>query len=559
MYPNGKVRPVFLFAMLSLAAFGILGCRVDINEPDEGDVFTVNTDVTFDADYNGRGEIEWESDYTRPDGSSGHLNNSDFRSNAIGIGDGYPWNFRIRTLPIGTHRITAYNGNDDAAVNITIEGCLDAYCVDELGQHGRCSEEGACVFQYTYDLSGRVTAFDMRERPYDSSTGTRYPSGNENRDVPVPDLQLFVFQWIGPEQDCRQNGGDDRLLGFVYTDQNGEWSLNATIESEIQSPNLYLCHRFLSLRHGVTDNAGNPQWEPSYAAMRMPSGQYEMNFSITCPESRTGTCGSKSAADAQPSYRRADSNILLTAIESINILGTPNVNNHTNTVLWRWPVNGLPPSDAVEGVRSNSVDIVQVGQDDWKDIETMGRYLGCLYLKRLLNVNRLVAMCPQLDPWYVPSPERCATALGWAQFVSALLMFPLDASAPKYDGKAVEGRTRMYILDPGIFIDSYCLNINENRPRNLSGNVTRFFWDLCDTTQDGDTIDNQSLSLTQLFDVWRQFPPGTADHEADEASPPTEGRNLWDYWHNAFGLGLRDAVLESMMNNCLPGQEANLP
>jgi len=44
--------------LLLLTTFGVMGCKITIEKPHNGDTYTANTDVEFKAEYDGTGDIK---------------------------------------------------------------------------------------------------------------------------------------------------------------------------------------------------------------------------------------------------------------------------------------------------------------------------------------------------------------------------------------------------------------------------------------------------------------------------------------------------------------------
>ncbi|RJO66839.1 MAG: hypothetical protein C4523_11220 [Myxococcales bacterium] len=180
---------------------------------------------------------KWKSDYTAPDGSSHHLDNSFFKANAVDLGSkGYPWRFKIMTLPKGNHKIAAYKGDDDKDVRITIRefcedptincsyldsGCIrgvcdavqdecvarqdDAVCDDgDWGTRDRCEVTGLCT--HLDFLPPEITMWSPQLEAAQSDA---------NFQISGPDGVDFLYTFSGAIQ-------ENEALAEAWIEVNGE-------------------------------------------------------------------------------------------------------------------------------------------------------------------------------------------------------------------------------------------------------------------------------------------------------------------------------------------------
>ena len=160
------VKVYRLFAVKSLCFMLLIlsGCRVDIENPDNGDVYTVGDTIHFEAEYNGTGEIRWQSDYTDPNGNGGRVGNSAFKNGIVEYGKKYPWDFEKSNLPAGNHTITAYkdknndghfdpdDDDDYMQVDIRIRFSCDQIDCSHIG-------DGQCIYGVCNEANGECEEY----------------------------------------------------------------------------------------------------------------------------------------------------------------------------------------------------------------------------------------------------------------------------------------------------------------------------------------------------------------------------------------------------------------
>ena len=148
---------------------------------------------------------------------------------------------------------------------------------------------------------------------------------------------------------------------------------------------------------------------------------------------------------------------------------------------------------------------------------------------------------------------------GWANFVAGATYWSGSSQVPRYgnlSSRELEGDTKA----GNYGYTRRCVRHGSvNGPdveERYIGNVTRFFWDLYDSTTTDDTspyghTDAISTSLAAIADTWIYFPSGTGNHENDEAGD--DGRNVRDYshWH---GYRFSSSAISLIYVNCLEDQ-----
>ncbi len=186
--------------------------------------------------------------------------------------------------------------------------------------------------------------------------------------------------------------------------------------------------------------------------------------------------------------------------------------------------------------------------------------IGHSVMMRALGYPGSLSTCLNGHSWsQIDQYEKCAVSEGWANFFAAATFFS-DTDTSAYYVLAVrnmEGLIDSYYNNGTLKV---CMD-RDTSPMDVEGNVSRFFWDLYDSTSVDDTFpvttgegDNLNLSMDQLVDIWREFPSGTDNLEASESG--YDGRNIWDYFYHA-NAGFSINAGGPILSNCLCYQNGN--
>jgi len=199
MWTHSNLRRfVLIGAMFSLVLI-VAGCevpiKVTISSPADGSALIEGIPVLFKAEYNGTGQIKWQTAYIDGDGQSQLIYDADFKTGVVDQGKGYPLEFTKADLPLGSHTITAYNDangngrydsgseNEYATIAITIDASDDikrdfysfVWYAGELGDNtrvlrtlgaGAILSEGPAVLSKSLHW-GRATLTNFSTGEYD--------------------------------------------------------------------------------------------------------------------------------------------------------------------------------------------------------------------------------------------------------------------------------------------------------------------------------------------------------------------------------------------------------
>jgi len=290
------------------------------------------------------------------------------------------------------------------------------------------------------------------------------------------------------------------------------------------------------------------------------STHLDKNFNITCTDDGRnivkGLCDGSSDVSNYFQTQEKYADLLMSMNDVRKYVGSYDVNGHTSKISLYYPYkNGDDHCNTISGhgfmfnrnefcIRSTSYDKNMV----------VAHEMGHILMSRLLFPPEdgacSLSDCEFGHDWTLNVDEKCAVSEGWADFVSAVTYFDDDAVYPfyRYTDDNLEGDT-----EAGNSSALACAN-NSSSPHKCEGNAARYFWDLYDSTTEGDdSNDVLDLALFQIKNIWHIFNDGTNDLQDCESDD--DGRNAWDYY--AYGMYYSIDSEDVLRQNCLEDQDTN--
>jgi hypothetical protein len=417
-----------------------------------------------------------------------------------------------------------------------------------------------------FTVVGRVTFWDKRDHRSDTP-GSLLRTATKDTDRPLENLYVELVDQDGSCRDkaagCKEN--DDQVLDRAYTDRSTGWfSFDGFDGQGIGNrEDIYLRTPMRAGWGQIVNSFGDETWIFSDTRFDFgtgrASGYYRMDWSVSC--FRSSQCGRSSLADSKVvrsgvnlHYARATelANVLATAVAahdqfSYGVLDGPRIDFYV------WPEQpGIECNKAYYGDNNAAPDWNSICVKTPFSNHRVGHEIGHVIHRRALDIpEKGLSKCHDGHWWGQKDQyEKCATSEGWANFFGAAIHFETRAVEPFYikRSRPLEGLIETENPEP-----LECASQSSNSEES-EANVSRFFWDLYDTTTTDDRFadgrygaDNATYDMSRLVGTWRVFERGTADRQTEEDD--LDGRNVWD-----FRAHLPNAHSELYLN-CLCNQD----
>jgi len=424
------------------------------------------------------------------------------------------------------------------------------------------------VFSPRVEACGVLTFWDKRWHRSDSP-GSRLPTASEDTNMPLGGVEIDVWRVLGQcrdtEDGCSEHD-DDELGGTKSKLSDGRFCFVVERPSKIYATSKLET----DIARIERANGGQPVVSSYAKGVTLHDAPPTLDWSASCP-GKVG-CNSGTGRSAANSQTLAWTNTLATLIDiERNYGGAAMVSPKINVGVSR---------DA----RSACDDIFEKGNNqarpDGRTICIFTPYsnyrvaheVGHIVMNRALDIRgNSASSCVNGSAWEAVDFEKCATTEGFANFFAAAIFWERNSQDPFYqftdreiEGLTAEGNDGDF--KACISNDSAVVLGNPQSGRQvqtvgtahrIEGNAARFFWDLYDTTNESgeSSVDDTSVSLKTLVDVWSDFDSGTSERQAEEGGRPgnrSNGRNAWDYV-----CQFPDARSELLLN-CLDEQDGKL-
>ena len=295
-------------------------------------------------------------------------------------------------------------------------------------------------------------------------------------------------------------------------------------------------------------------------ASQVGAANLQKNYNITCPNdyrnNNQGLCDSQADVNNYFSMQNHFSSILMSMQDVKNRIGSYQDYGYTTEITIYTP-DRPGYSECLGSYNGYTYSSHEVCIDDASGRKNMiiAHELGHVLMIRLLfypgTRSCSVSSCTGSYGWADPVNEKCVVSEGWADFISAATYFGDYADDPFFRDadKNLEGETTC-----GNTTLKACVSNDSGAPYERRGNAARYFWDLYDSTAEGDDgNDTHNLTLSQLKNIWYIFNNGTDDLQDCESDD--DGRNAWDYY--AYGMYYSIDSEDLIEQNCLEDQDTN--
>lgn len=370
---------------------------------------------------------------------------------------------------------------------------------------------------------------------------------------------MYFYKQIGSCRDFASGCGEvnDQYLGSTTAGVSGYYSMTGLPTSSIV---------YVVFDYRITDPTNTSKYlrvvqtqGGSITALSLSkylTGNISWDINLSCPTDSDGLCTSTDANSATNLQFHQAANILATAgLVDQYAGGLWNMNSYFG--IWIYfpdgPNNECTSPNTLLGRSWDASRICLLNGGVAFNNQVVAHELGHTIHKRLLNVNGVLTSggaCSTGYNWTSSETEKCATVEGWANFVALATHWTQAGSSATYAAanQNVEGYTTA-----GNGTNSLKCVSNSSNPHTTIGNVTRFFWDLYDSTVTGDDF-NDSLndSLWGVRFWWDDyyFTAGTGNRQASESG--SNGRNIYDYlFHAGYASSYENAI---RTQNCLDNQ-----
>lgn len=397
-------------------------------------------------------------------------------------------------------------------------------------------------------ISGQVTFWD--ERTNRSDTGIVVLNSDMNTNMPLSGVKIDIFDLDGS---CRDSQGgctedDDDFLTSVITNENGEFS--AYVEGLVEP---YYRFTFSNTYGKVLGEDGLPVYVYSGLLSTDLNSNITRDFSVVCWYNLSGVCTS------DPNYLEAHdlqsrAQILQTIYETAKFFEDNDVidiNNNHNSTFSNGFISYYPnsPDGKCDNATATSwgYQYFCISESRADENHVVSHEMGHNLHRRAMSYPTSLAAgsCASSYDWSTnTSFEKCVTSEGFASFVAAVVHFSrgdflayYQTTTRRLEGATIEGNSSL----------QSCVSSSQS-PHRVIGNVSRWMWDLYDTTviQETSSQDNATFSFEDIVSNWSNFPGGIMNRQNGESS--VNGRNAYDF---TYYMPL--AVSERNLN-CLGGQ-----
>ena len=402
-------------------------------------------------------------------------------------------------------------------------------------------------------VCGQTRYFDERDPNQvlrSNAYGSRFRISDFETNRPVSGVRLLVYDQDGSCVDfqatCSET--DDDYIGVVTSNLYGNYCIDVPTNDDVYLVTFYDLGAYGgSTVHGrVYTDAGGYLVSNSPVTWNVPSGVTRtLNFNLSCPTDTDGNCAQGVAT------LRPYANLLATMAEvrdrTRSWWGIGETNGGQDALQVYYPDHPIEACPSSGGRTYDEDEICVANYNGWVLPHEIGH---ALHLRLLDGVTGTLANCGSSWSWNSQEGDQCATSEGWADFVANANNWYYWATAPNHvndSQKEIEGYTAN--INSG---SARCISISSD-PESRPGNVTRFFWDLFDSTTIGDDGydagpgSGNNVSFYTISQNWASFPAGTGNRQASEAGP--DGRNVNDFVY------YMSAASGERYQNCLSGQE----
>jgi hypothetical protein len=423
------------------------------------------------------------------------------------------------------------------------------------------------VFSPVVQVCGVLSFWDRRKYRSDKP-GSRLGTASKDASMPLGGVEIDIWRVRGQcrdtEDGCSEQD-DDKLDSTKSGLADGRFCTTTPRPVE-----LYATTKLeTSIAMIERDNGDQPLISSYLKTMPLHDVPQTLDWSASCPgEVR---CSSRTGSGAANSQTVAWTNTLATLIDVER--------NYGGATVISPKISAWVSPDISSACSTNN----NQARPDGKHICVITPYsnyrvaheVGHIVMNRALDIyGASASKCPAGSGWATVDFEKCATTEGFANFFAAAIFWEQNAQNPFYQftDRELEGATAQgnggnseacisnelpRTVRPGTVQGADPFGVTRS-PHRIEGNAARFFWDLYDSTNEsrGRLVDDTTVSLETLIDVWSEFDPGTSEREAEEGGRPgdnSNGRNAWDYV-----CRFPDARSELLLN-CLFEQEGVVP
>ncbi len=294
-------------------------------------------------------------------------------------------------------------------------------------------------------------------------------------------------------------------------------------------------------------------------ADQVGSGDLTKNYNITCPydslNNVQGLCDSQAEVLNYYDAHNRLASILMSMRDVYTRIGSYQVNGNTTTVTVYHPdkPGGTQCGSGHSGFTYNRTQVC-IGDTHWDENMVLAHELGHVLMRRLLfapsDTQCNLSECTGPYGWSTSVNEKCVISEGWADFISGATYFSDYAASPYYFNSTqnLEGDTTK-----GNSGSLACVSNNAS-PERCRGNAARFFWDMYDSTTEGDDgNDVHNLTISRIKDIWMLFMAGTSNLR--ECEEDDDGRNAIDFYSYALVSSIN--IMNEIEQNCLESQDPN--
>lgn len=409
-----------------------------------------------------------------------------------------------------------------------------------------------------YDVCGTLTFFDTRtDRSNVSGSKLTWSTYNTNQPLRWSKIHLYDQDGCNDYNSGCSDGGNDDFLATTYTNSSGEFCFTGIGGAE----DVYLVFEFESHDGQVKWGQGWTAVAYSHTIWNIGGDISNMNFSATCFTENDGECSNRAKANEYP-VTQGMANMLAAIIDVDRWTSywdlRPNGHNRAFTGYYGdRPGSATCPAQGTSWGQDEFCVVTSASDDNHVVVHELAHNLHRRYLD---ITGSLAGSCP--GDW-IGAPndsEKCAMSEGWASFFATAIYFWPTAQVPLFrimTNREVEGDTAAGNVIPNQGpTPMQCASMIEGGEKDQEANITRFFWDIHDsTTIDDDGSDNNARqTLSTLMRVWDDFDGGSMPDPQESGS---NGRNIYDYkyaaTHGTYSFGPNLAT--EISHNCLSGSQ----
>jgi len=423
---------------------------------------------------------------------------------------------------------------------------------------------------YAYYVRGYVRFWDSRTQYVPNGGDTsgahftyediEYFDPDYSHNVFAEGVKIYVYAKRGSCRDkaigCSET--DDVLLGSTYSGSAGFYSVSGAVTGDV----VYIYHKYCNRFGCIKDDDGNYLTKVSTNST-INGAHIWKDINLTCSSSNNNFCVDQNDVSDNYSQEEAFADILQSMNDVYKYLGDLSENGHTSSITVYYP-NKPGETECTSGYGGYSYPPNTACVSSYKGNMLIAHEMGHILFYRLLfepgDNDCTMGGCGSAAYGWTDyaANEKCVISEAWATFIAGVVYFDEDADVPYYSTSThnFEGDTTAGNSGSRACVQNKTTPVNIKTPHLCRGNAARYFWDLYDSTTNGDDgNDNTNLTISQINGIWQSFINGTSNRRDCESD--ADGRNVYDYRHYETQIASILDTSDEMTQNCLDDQDQN--